>query len=348
MKTTSPWSVATSALALALTVLLLSAVLVSTGHDPIDVWFALLDRAGGRASGREDVLVRLTPLLITGLGVLIAVRAGVWNIGIDGQVLVGAFCAALAGAAVVDAGRLAVLVCGLLAGLIGGAAWAVVPAILRARLGLSDVVTSVMFNYLAFFATAWLVKGPARDIDVVSPQTTSIPRELRLPQMFDSRVHAGLLIAVALLAVVAVVLERNRWGFVLTVVGKSPAAARHGRMPVAAVLIVAFVLSGAFAGLAGANDVLSTKGTFQAEWNPQYGLSSFALVFLARRDWRGLPFAAVLLGVLAYGQDVLPRAADIAPAFFTLFEGLLLISLIALPRFIQDLREPRMAQGGAS
>ncbi len=139
--------------------------------------------------------------------------------------------------------------------------------------------------------------------------------------------HVGLLVAVALWALVAWWLQRSVAGFELRAVGQNPRAARHAMIPVLAIIFLALIASGALAGVTGANDVLATKGMFQAEWNPEYGLSAFALVFLARRNVIALIPAALFLGALAYGADVMPRAAGIAPSFFTLFEGILLIVL---------------------
>ncbi|MGI8403513.1 MAG: ABC transporter permease [Thermomicrobiales bacterium] len=201
------------------------------------------------------------------------------------------------------------------------------PAILRARFGINEIVTTLMFNYIAISLTSWLVKGPLHDPNLVSPQTRLIPREMRLTTLGDSRVHAGLLFALVVVAGIGWFLSRTVAGFELSVIGANPRAARHGLIPVAGYVMVAFVASGALAALAGANDVLSTKGTFQGEWNPGYGLTAFALVFLARRSVAGLIPAALFLGLLSYGADVMPRAADIAPAFFDVVEGTLLIAL---------------------
>ncbi|MBA2246972.1 MAG: ABC transporter permease, partial [Chloroflexia bacterium] len=187
--------------------------------------------------------------------------------------------------------------------------------------------TSIMFTYLALSLTAWLVKGPIRDRALVAPQTASIPRELRLPSLGDTRLHLGIVAALALVLLVHLVLRYTVLGFELSVVGANVRAARHGLIRVPSYQAGAFALSGAVAGLAGVNDVLSTKGTFQAEWNPGYGLVAFAAVFLARKSPIALVPAALFLGFLAYGADIMPRAAGIAPAFFDAFEGLLLIAL---------------------
>jgi simple sugar transport system permease protein len=166
-----------------------------------------------------------------------------------------------------------------------------------------------------------------RDPTLVSPQTPLIPLADRLSRWGTTRVHLGLLVALALIGGLAVLFRRARFGLELRVVGENPRAARHVMLPVKRLIVLVMVLSGALAGLAGANDILSTKGTFQSEWNPQYGLAAFALVFLAQRKPLGLIPASLVLGFLAYGADILPRAANVAPDFFSLLEGLILAAL---------------------
>ncbi len=319
-----------SLLALGCTFVISGLVLLFTGHDPVDAFGELITRTLFRTSGLQEVVVRAVPLLLAGLAVLVAAEAGLWNIGVDGQVLVGAMAAAVAGSWLDAGGRPLLWSVAIGIGALGGVAWMAVPALLRMRWGINEIVTTIMFNYLAISLTAWLVKGPFRDDSLVTPQTPMILRELRFASLGDTRIHVGIFLALALWLGIAVWLRRSVAGFELRAVGASPRAARHAMIPVAAVVLVALLASGALAGIAGANDVLSTKGTFQAEWNPEYGLSAFALVFLARRNVYALLPAALFLGVLAYGADVMPRAADIPPAFFSLFEGILLMVFAVL------------------
>lgn len=319
-----------SVVALSCAFLICGIMLLIAGHDPIEAYGELVRRTLLRPSGIQELFVRATPLLIAGLGVLVAARAGLWNIGIDGQVLLGAFSAAVVGSRLDTAGRPVLWIVAIAAGALAGMAWIAIPALLRMRWAINEIVTTIMFNYVAISLTAWLVKGPFRDETLVTPQTAMIPRELRFTTLGDTRVHVGLVLALGLWILVTVWLQNSVSGFELRTVGENPRAARHALMPVASLVLVALLVSGALAGVAGGNDVLSTKGTFQAEWNPEYGLSAFALVFLARRNPYALLPAALFLGMLDYGADVMPRAAGIPPAFFSLFEGVLLIVFAVL------------------
>lgn len=314
-------------MAVALATAIASVVLIVTGHDPVVAWRELIQRALLRPSGLQEVVVRATPLLLVGVAVLLAARAGLWNIGVDGQMLVAALAAASAGHLLVDASRAVLWAGALAAAMAAGAAWAMVPAIVRARWGVNEIVTTIMFNYVAISLTAWLVKGPLRDESLVAAQTPLIPRDLRFVGIGSTRIHVGIVLALMVWGAFTLWLGRSEAGINLRAAGENPKAARHAMIRVGLILTVALIASGALAGLAGGNDVLATKGTFQAEWNPSYGLTAFALVFLARRNALGLLPAALFLGALAYGADVMPRAADVPSAFFDLYEGILLIVL---------------------
>lgn len=302
-------------------------ILAASGHHPLAAYQTLLDRVT-RPAGLAEVIVRAIPLAIAGGAVLIGVRAGIWNIGVDGQVLVGALACGVMGGQV--AGHVPAPVLWLLAAAVAvaaGAIWAGIAGVLRARFGMNEIITTIMLNYVALSLTSWLVKGPLRDPTLVSPQTPLIPIGDRLPHWGTTRVHLGLGVAIAVVLGLALLFRRSRVGLELRVVGENPRAARHAMLPVDRLIVLVMLISGGLAGLAGANDILSTKGTFQSEWNPQYGLAAFALVFLAQRKPLGLAPAALVLGFLAYGADILPRAANVAPDFFSLLEGLILIAL---------------------
>ncbi|HEV2065980.1 MAG TPA: ABC transporter permease [Thermomicrobiales bacterium] len=314
--------------------LLCGVVLLLTGHDPVTAYAELIRRIMLRPSGFAESVTNAIPILITAAAVLLASRAGLWNIGIDGQVLAGAFAAAVLAPLLDGAGAGPMWLGAAFGGLVTGGLWATIPALLRARFDLNEIVSSIMLNYVALSLTAWLVKGPVRDESLVAPQTPLIPREFRLPELGGTSIHAGALVAAAIVLALRFGLARTVLGFELRAVGENPRAAWRALIPVRRVWAGAFIASGAVAALAGVNDILATKGTFQAEWNPEYGLSGFVVVFLARRSMWGIVPASLFVGALAYGADVMPRAAGIPPSFFALFEGLLL-AFLAVPELFR-------------
>ncbi len=309
-----------------------AALLAATGHDPWPVYRTIFGRGLGSKFGITESLVKATPLIIVAAGLLVAVKSGVWNIGIDGQFLVGALAVGFVAPTIAgDVPDPLLWIGGALLGMIAGSLWAGPPAFLRARYGLNEIITTIMLNYVAISLTGYLVKGPLRDKDVVAPQTRSVPVAHRLPDIPGTDVHIGLLVALAAVAAVAFGLTRTTFGFKATILGQSQRVALHAGYPIKRYTAAALMISGGLAGLAGTSDVLATKGLFQANWYPEYGLGAFALVFLARLQPVLLIPVGLLFGVLALGADLL-RSDDVPNYFIPLLEGLILVSLAATVR----------------
>lgn len=314
-------------LALAGTLVVAAALLLVTGHDPVLVGRAFIDRAVLRRSGLEESVVAMAPILIAGLAAWMAARVGLWNIGIDGQIVAGAVAAGAVAPALGGIPAPAMWVAVAIAGMVAGAAWTLIPAILRARSGINEIVTTIMMTYVAFSLASWLIKGPLRDTSLVAPATESIDVSRRLPDLGDSRVHVGVIVAVALALVVWAAAGWTVPGILSRLVGEAPAAAARLHVAVPRYLIAGFLLSGAVAALVGVFEVLAVRGAVQGDWRPSLALPAFAALFLARRHPGWLIVTALLLGMLAYASTVLPRSTDVAPDFFPMLEGVLLVFL---------------------
>jgi simple sugar transport system permease protein len=301
-------------------------LLVLTGHDPIEVYRLIVERGVLDDDGLTGTLQRMAPLLLIGAGLLVCLRAGLWNIGIDGQVVIGALaCGVVAGELVGSASRPVLLIVGLFVGAVGGAIWGLAPAILKVRFGLNEIIVTVMFNYLAFNVASWLVKGPFRDTEIVTPQTVLIPLEFRLPSIPNTEVHIGLVIALFAVVLVWFLFRSTVAGAMLDVLGRNDRAARHAGFPVTSLTLGAFAISGGAAGLAGAIDITGIHGVFKSTYQPGYGFTVFALVYLARlRALALIPFA-LLLSALAIGGDSMSRRADVPNEFVHVLEGLMLL-----------------------
>lgn len=296
------------------------------GHDAIDAYRILFARGIGNHDGLTETFKKMAPVLIVGGGLLIALKAGVWNIGIDGQFLVGALFAGVAGASLAgDVPRWAMLAAAALAGFLGGLLWAVVPALLKVRFGLNEIITTLMMNYVAINVTAYLVKGPFRDQERVAPETVKIPVSLRLPAIPGTEVHVGLVAGLVVVTLVAILFRSTVVGFMLSVLGANRRAAIHAGIPVGALSATALLLSGGFAGLAGANDVLGVQGVFKANWDPGYGFTGFALVYLARLNSLAIVPFAFFFSFLLIGGDAMSRRAGIPTYYVEMLEGLMLI-----------------------
>lgn len=331
----------TSLAAIVAALLLGGIFLALRGKDPIAAFVMLFSRGLGTSYGITETLIRTAPLLIVSAGLVIALRAGVWNIGIDGQLLIGALFAGVAGSTL--AGQIApplMWLAAAVAGMLGGLLWALVPGILRVRWGLNEIITTLMMNYVALNVTSWLVKGPVKDPNVVPPQTRLIPIELRLAKIPGTGAHIGLLVGLLAVVLVTILFRHTVVGFMLDVLGKNRQAAIHAGMPVRRLTLVALLASGALAGLAGANDILGVKGLFQGNWNPGYGFAAFALVYLARLDSRWIIPFAYFLSFLSIGGEMMARPLGIPTYFVDMLEGLMLLCF-AVATWFERLRSPR-------
>ncbi len=317
-----------SLLALAAALLLGGLFLWARGKNPIDVYRLMIERGPGTDYGLSESAIRMAPLLIIGAGLVLSLRAGVWNIGIDGQFLLGALITGIVTPALLDSvSRPIALVAGMAAGIAGGLIWALTPALLKVVFGLNEIITTLMLNYLAFNLTSWLIKGPVRDESIVTPQTRLIPVADRLPDIPGTDAHVGFLIGIAAVLVVAVLFRRTAPGFQFDVLGRSRRVARYAGLSVNRLTVAALLTSGALAGLAGASDVLGVYGAFRGNWNPGYGFAVFAIVYLARLKPLAIIPAAALLAMLTIGGELAARPADTPVAFVSLLEGLLLVCL---------------------
>jgi ABC-type uncharacterized transport system permease subunit len=300
--------------------------LEARGKDAVGAYQILIERGLGTSFGVTEILIRMAPLLIVSAGLLISLKAGVWNIGVDGQVLVGAMVTGVVAPEIAGSlpDPLMWVVAGL-GGLLGGLLWALGPALLKVRWGLNEIITTLMMNYVALNITSWLVKGPIKNDSVVNPQTKTIPVPDRFGDIPGTDVHIGLLVGLVIVVAVAILFRSTVPGFMFTTMGLSRRASLHAGMPVNKLTVAALLVSGAMAGLAGANDVLGVKGLFQGNWDPGYGFTAFALVYLARLNpfWL-IPFAA-FFSFLSIGGEMMARPKDIPTYYVEILEGLMLI-----------------------
>ena len=292
-------------------------------------------------------LVRAIPLVLAGLAVALAFRAGVWNIGAEGQLLVGA---AVYTAVALRLGSslpvLGIVVALALAGA-AGAAWAGVAAILRERFGVLEVISTIMLNFVALHFVSWLVRGPLQEPSRVYPQTLAIPDALRLDRFVPGeRLHLGLLVALTAAVVVWWVLRFTAAGFRVRVVGASPSAARAaGLIDVARTAAGAFLVSGALAGIAGAIEVGGVTYALYENLSPGYGYTAIAVALLARLHPGAVVATGILFGALESGALAMQRDAGVPSVLVSVLEAVLILGLLALERARGDRRFTVFAQG---
>lgn len=329
-------------------------LLLIAGHEPLAAYSALLNGAAGSDSRLGETLMNAVPLILTGLAVGVAFRAGLFNIGAEGQLLMGA---------VVTAGLAPTLALPwfltlpllIVVGGLAGALWAFVPGLLKARLGANEVISSLMMSYIAFYVTEYLVVNPLK-AEGVLPATELIPEANRLPRMGDvlsgvgqslglsaeeipgdflGRLHLGLPIALLVALGTSYLLWRTVPGFAIRILGLNPEAATYGGVRVGRAIILTMMLSGAIAGLAGAIQVLGVNYRMSSTFSPGFGFTGIAVALLGNITPVGIVLAAVLFAVLQTGGQVMQRSAEIPVAIVTIVQALVIFFVavqLRLPR----------------
>lgn len=280
----------------------------------MDALLALWDGAFGSSYAFwSATLVRATPLLFVGLAVALAFRAGVLNIGAEGQLVVGAIVASSIALASAGAPRVLVVFAMIIGGAAGGAAWAGIAAWLRRRYGVLEVISTIMLNFVALALLSWIIRGPLQEPTGVYPQSASFPAASHWPLLLDGqRLHLGFAIGVALTLVAWFLLSRSASGFRLRVVGAGArAAASAGGVNTDRTILRVFLVSGACAGLAGAAEVGGVTWALYEGLSPGYGYTAIAVALLARLDPRWVLLSAVFFGALEAGAAAMQRDAGV-------------------------------------
>jgi len=309
------------------------------GYDPVAALRALVRGAAGSPETLASItMVRTVPLLLTGLAVAVAFRAGVWNIGAEGQLYAGAVVATALGlvGGGLPAGVLLPLV--LLGAVFAGAAWAWIPAWMKVRLGVSEVITTLLLNFVAIDLTAWMVHGPLQEARGVFPQSDPIVAEARLPTLGPgTRLHAGFLLAIAAAVGLWVMLRWTRAGFGLRAIGApGNAGAVSGKFDVVRLTVGVFLLSGGLAGLAGGVEVSGVTFALYENLSPGHGYTAIAVALLGGLHPVGVVATAVFFGALEGGAGAMQRDAGIPAAWVGGIEALVILSALAMDRALRS------------
>jgi ABC-type uncharacterized transport system permease subunit len=298
-----------------------------------DALHALLSGAFGSwyAFG-SGTLVRATPLILTGLSVAIAFRAGVFNIGAEGQFIVGAAAATTAALAMQALPAFVLLPSVLVAGAAAGAAWAWIAAVLRSRFHVLEVISTIMLNFVAIYLVSFLVRGPLQEATRIYPQTPSIVEAAHLPRFGSTtRLHLGFAIAILACVIAWWVVRNTAGGFRLRAVGANPRAAfSAGLIDVSGTATRAFLLSGALAGIAGATEVSGVTFALYENISPGYGFSGIAVALLAGLNPLGVIGTGVLFGALESGAGAMQRDAGVPSVTVSVVEATVILVLVAI------------------
>lgn len=312
------------ALAIAAVILLIS------GFNPLEVYRLLLVESFGGSRRIAATFAASTPLILTGLGTAIAFRTGVFNVGVEGCVYVGGMAAAYVGFAFVALPGFLLAPAALLAAVVAGGLWMWLPGVLKARLDVDEVVTTLMLNFVAISLTAYLVNGPLLAPGSANSATPMIADAARLTRLMPpSTLNSGFLIAVVLLVLYAFWSNRTALGFESRLTGMSPRFAIASGIDVPGLVVKMMLLSGAIGGIAGGIHVLGNIHRFVAGFSPGYGFTGIAVALLGRGSALGMFLAAVLFGALTTSGATIQLFSDVPIEIVNILQGMVMIFAVA-------------------
>jgi simple sugar transport system permease protein len=335
------WLLAAPFAAVAFT-LLVSSLLVAWAGAPVGRAYAMLLEGGfGSRLAITETLTRATPLILTGLAAAVAFRARLFNIGAEGQLYAGALAAVavggLHGGSGFEAPAWLLFPLMVAAAMAAGALLLLGPALLKSRLGVDEVVTTLLMNFIVLLGVSALLDGAMKDPSAMGwPQSVALQDALQLDKLVErSRVHTGLLAALALAVALWVLLQRTTTGFEIRAVGANPGAAGFAGMPVGWVTVKVALLSGALAGLAGAIEVAGRTGYVTLDMSPGYGYSGIVIAMLAMLNPLGVVAAAVFVAGVLVGADSMSRAVNVPTYIADVIVAVSLISMLVATMLTQ-------------
>ena len=330
------WAIGSPLLAVALTIVATGLSFLLFGKPPLHALDVFLVEPLRSPTGLSELGVKAAPLVLIGVGLALACRAGIWNIGAEGQYTLGAICGGGVGLHFPDAPA-ALLFPGMaLAALAGGAAYAGIVAVLRTRFNASEILTSLMLNYVAQLVLIYLVSVAWRDPEGFGfPQTATFSANASAPILVEgTRLHVGIAVALVVSLCGALVLTRTTFGFALRVQGLAPRAARFAGFSETRLIAVALLVSGGLAGLAGLFEVAGPIGQLTPQISPGYGYTAIIVAFLGRLDPLGVLLAGLLLALSYLGGEAAQMDLALPSAVTGIFQGILLFFLLACDAMI--------------
>ena len=324
-------------IAVAAALLLCSVLILWTGTSVVQAYGLLLKGAFGSAFALNETLTRAIPLIFTGLAVAVAFRAKFYNIGGEGQLYAGALAATYFGTGLITLPPVLMIPLLLIAGALAGGALLIVPVLLKTRLNVDEVVTTLLLNFVVILLVGYLIEGPWKDPMALGwPQAASIIDEGVLPPLLaKGRLHAGLVIALLAALSVWVIMRKTALGFEIRAVGHNAKAAAFAGIPVNRTIIVTALISGGLAGMAGVSEVAGLKGYLTLDLSPGFGYTGIAVAMLAQLHPLAIVPSAIFLSAMFVGADAMSRAVNIPTYLADVMVGVSVLAMLVTAMLTQ-------------
>jgi len=315
LKVLSPIIAITSALIIG------AILIIIAGANPITAYTALFQESLFDYFGFGNTLTRMTPLLLTSLGVLIALKAGQFNIGGEGQIYLGALGSTIVGL-YVQVPAFIHIPLGLFIGFLFGAFWGLIPGYLKAIKGVNEVITTLLLNYIAVNLISYLVQNPLKAENAPSPYSELIAKSAQLPILPGNLANTGIILALLVAIILWILLQRTPLGYQITAVGFNPIASNYAGISVKRTIMLVMILAGGLAGLAGSCEVMGLRYRLFEEVSPGYGFNAIAIAFLSRGNVFGVVLASLFFAALRSGANVMQRSAGVPVTVVFAIQGL--------------------------
>lgn len=304
-------------------------VILAMGLDPINAYQNLIKGSLGSVNAIGETLVKTTPLLFTGLSYALARRCGLFNLGAEGQLYMGGFLASVVGIYIKGLPIFIHLPLALAAGFIGGGLWGLLAGWLKLRFGASELITTIMLNYVATHWVSFLVTGPMIEPPGNFPQSAQMAVTAQLPRIVaGTRLHLGLIIALLGIVFYYWFLWKTTIGYETRVVGENPEAAQYAGMDTSRRALLAMFIAGGFAGLAGCSEILGVQQRLFQNFSPNYGFDGIAVALLGQNTPIGILLSGILFGVLRSGANMMQMAAKVPIALIYIIQALVIMFVV--------------------
>ncbi|MDK2785949.1 MAG: ral nucleoside transport system permease protein [Thermotoga sp.] len=335
------WAFLVPFFSVVIALLIAAVVIVLIGQNPVIAYKAMIEGAFGDLQALADTIIKTTPLILTGLAVGFGFRAGIFNIGAEGQMIMGAILATVVGMNMRGVPPSLAIPLTMIAGMLGGAVWASIAGYLKAKTGAHEVVTTIMLNWIATYISSYLITGPLA-VGSGTPKSPEIAPSAKLPPIVTVgalEMTSGIVISIITAVVIYIVLEKTRTGYEVKATGFNPYAAEYGGISISKNIVMSMAISGALAGLAGALEVMGLHHRFLGTLSGGKGFDGISIALIGQNHPIGIIFASFLIASLRTGSSNM-QFVGVPKHIVTIIQGIV-IFLVAADRIVKTLLRAR-------